>query len=127
MVWLRTPRVPTPTSLDFVDAGKIGVIGFSLGGSVCVFTAGKHPDWFQTMALWSSGTNLKSTFMASLGQEAFDAASLRGQVEINLGWRIVMLGADFFTSLESYDMMEEFPKYTGSLLVVAGTEDYSGD
>jgi len=114
------------TALDFVDADKIGVMGFSLGGWISVFTAGEHPDWFKTMAIWSSGTDLKGVFLDSLGQENFDTAAADGQVEIDLGWRMVTLGADFFTSLETYDTAEEFANYDGSFFVVAGTEDFSG-
>ncbi|MCC6613334.1 MAG: alpha/beta fold hydrolase [Anaerolineae bacterium] len=114
------------TSLDFVDADKIGLMGFSLGGWVSVFTAGEHPDWFETMAIWSSGTDLKGVFLGSLGQENFDAAAANGSVEIDLGWRMVTLGEGFFTSLETYNTEEQFAKYDGSFFVVAGTEDFSG-
>lgn len=110
----------------FVDASRIGLIGFSLGGSIAIFTAGEHPDWYQSMVLWSSGTDLPGIFLEELGQENFDKAAADGQVTIDLGWREVTLGAGFFTSLSQYDAEAEFVKYQGSFLVVAGTEDFSG-
>ena len=115
------------TALDCVDPERIGVIGFSLGGWVAQWSAADHPDWYDSMVLWSSGTDLKGTFLDSLGQDNFDAAAADGQVEIDLGWRTVTLGEGFFTSLESRDTEAEFVKYPGSFMVVAGTEDFSGD
>lgn len=111
----------------FVDATRIGVIGFSLGASIAVFSAGEHPEWYQSMVLWSGGTDLPGIFLDELGQENFDKAAADGQVEIDLGWRKVTLGAGFFTSLAQYDAEAEFVKYQGSFLVVAGTEDFSAD
>lgn len=108
------------TTLDFVDDSRIGVIGFSLGGRIAIVSAAQHPDWYQTMVLWSTGGNISPDF---LGQENLDAARANGQVTIDLGWREVTLGAGFFESLTRYDMESEYPKYAGSVFIVAGSED----
>ncbi len=111
--------------LDFVDPQHVGVLGFSLGGSIAVFSAGEHPDWYRSMALWSTFGELHDIFVEELGQENFDKAAAEGQVTIDLGWREVTLGAGFFESLDAYDTAAEFAKYTGAMLNVAGTEDGS--
>lgn len=108
------------TSLDFVDDSRVGVIGFSLGGRIAIVSAAQHPDWYQTMALWSTGGNIPPDF---LGQEYLDAARANGQVTIDLGWREVTLGAAFFDSLTLYDMEMAYPQYAGSVFIVAGSED----
>jgi pimeloyl-ACP methyl ester carboxylesterase len=108
------------TSLDFVDDSRIGVIGFSLGGRIAIVSAAQHPDWYQTMVLWSTGGNISPDF---LGQENLDAARANGQVTIDLGWREVTLGVGFFDSLTLYDMEVEYPKFGGSVFIVAGSED----
>ncbi|GIV80905.1 MAG: hypothetical protein KatS3mg051_0259 [Anaerolineae bacterium] len=108
------------TSLDFVDDSRIGVIGFSLGGRIAIVSAAQHPDWYQTMVLWSTGGNISPDF---LGQEYLDAAHANGQVTIDLGWREVTLGVGFFDSLTLYDMETEYPKFDGSVFIVAGSED----
>lgn len=108
------------TSLDFVDDARVGVIGFSLGGRIAIVSAAQHPEWYQTMVLWSTGGNIPPDF---LGQEYLDAARTNGQVTIDLGWREVTLGAGFFESLTLYDMEVEYPKYAGSVFIVAGSED----
>ena len=110
---------------DFVDAGRIGVIGFSLGGSIAIFSAGEHPDWYRSVVLWSTFLGLHDIFVEELGQENFDTAAAEGQVTIDLGWREVTLGAGFFESLDAYDGREEFVNYAGAVMAVAGTEDGS--
>ncbi len=115
------------TTLDFVDTARIGVIGFSLGASIAVFSAGENPDWYKSMVLWSGGTDLPGIFLEELGQENFDKAAAEGQVTIDLGFRMVTLGADFFTSLGQYDAEAEFANYAGSFMVIAGTEDFSAE
>ncbi|MEP0761473.1 MAG: alpha/beta fold hydrolase [Chloroflexota bacterium] len=107
-------------SLEFVDAERIGVIGFSLGGRIAIVSAAQHPDWYQTMVLWSTGGNIPPDF---LGQENLDAARANGQVTVDLGWREVTLGVGFFESLELYDVESEYVKYDGSVFIVAGAED----
>ncbi len=113
--------------VEGIDASRLGILGFSLGGGITVFTAGENPDAFKSMALWSTFGNLRDIFLEELGQDNFDAAAANGTVEIDLGWRMVTLGNDFFTGLEAYDYQTEFPKYTGSFMVVAGSEDGSAE
>ena len=108
------------SGLDFVDSSRIGLIGFSLGGRIAIVSAGQNPDWYQSMVLWSAGGNLAPDF---LGQEYADAAAADGAVTIDLGWREVTLGAGFFDSLTAFDVEVEYPKYSGDVFIVAGTDD----
>jgi pimeloyl-ACP methyl ester carboxylesterase len=105
---------------DFVDTSRIGVIGFSLGGRIAIISAAQHPDWYQSMVLWSTGGNIPPDF---LGQDNLDKAKADGQVTIDLGWREVTLGAGFFDSLEQYDVETEYVKYNHAVLIVAGSDD----
>ncbi|MEP7293794.1 MAG: alpha/beta fold hydrolase [Chloroflexota bacterium] len=115
------------SGLDWVDSECVGLVGFSLGGSIAVFSAGEHPDWYQSMALWSTGGDLNEAFLEELGQENFDTAASDGEVTIDLGFRMVTLGNDFFTGLDAYDYEAEFANYDGALMVVAGSEDGSAE
>ena len=108
-------------SQDFVDVSRMGVLGFSLGGRIAIVTAAQNPDWYQAMALWSTGGNIDP--IEFQGQEAYDTAHAEGQVTVDLGFRVVTLGSEFFDSLAAYDVEAEFPKFNGSLLVIAGTDD----
>ncbi len=113
------------SGLETVDAERIGVLGFSLGGSIAVFTAGEHPQAFQSMALWSAPGRLLDAYLEGFGQEVFDTAAAEGEVTVDLGFRSVTLSDDFFTSLEAYDYQQEFARYEGAFLVVAGSADGS--
>ncbi len=115
------------SGLDTVDPQRIGLIGFSLGGSVAVYTAGEHPDWYQSLVLWSTFGDLHDIFLEELGQDTFDTAAADGQVTVDLGFRVVTLGKGFFDSLDDYDYATEFPNYKGAFMVVAGSEDGSAD
>ena len=113
------------SQLEFVDPARIGVIGFSLGGGIAIVSAAQHPEWYKSMAVWSSVGDFKTDFLSSLGQENFDLAAKDGKVTIDLGWREVVLGAGFFTSLEFYDPKQEISKYPGAFLAISGSEDFS--
>lgn len=110
-------------SQDFVDVSRMGVLGFSLGGRIAIVSAAQNPNRYISMVLWSTGGNIDP--IAFQGQEAYDTAHAEGQVVLDLGWREVTLGKDFFDSLAAYDVEVEFPKYDGSFLVVAGMDDPS--
>lgn len=113
------------SGLDFVDKTRIGLLGFSLGGGIAVFSAGEHPDWFKSMTLWSTFGDLHDVFLEELGQDNFDAAAKDGQVTIDLGFRTVTLKDSFFQSLSDYDYVTEFTRYRGAFMVVAGSADGS--
>jgi pimeloyl-ACP methyl ester carboxylesterase len=113
--------------LDTVDPERIGLIGFSLGGSVAVYSAGEHPDDYASMALWSTFGALHDIYVEEMGQETIDTAEAEGEVTVDLGLRMVTLGKGFFDSLDDYDYQAEFARYDGSLLVVAGSEDGSAE
>jgi hypothetical protein len=108
------------TEQDFVDTERVGVLGFSLGGRIAIYSAADHPDWYASMALWSTGGNIAATF---LGEEAYETAQAEGVVTVDLGFREVTLGVDFFESLEVRDVEEEFMAYEGDAYIVAGSED----
>jgi dienelactone hydrolase len=113
--------------LDWVDSERLGLIGFSLGGSVSVYSVGEHPDAYKSLVLWSTFGELYDIYLNSMGQDTLDTAQEAGEVEVNLGFRMVTLGGAFFDSLDDHDYQAEFAKYEGALLVVAGSEDGSAE
>lgn len=111
--------------LDWVDPGRIGVIGFSLGGGVSTITAGTHPDWFRSMVTWSSVGDMPTDMQGSVGAEAFATAADKGVVGLDLGWRTIVLKQEFFDSLGQYDLRALISQYPGAYLAVAGDQDFS--
>ncbi len=108
-----------------IDAERIGVIGFSLGGGVAIASAGQQPDWYKSMVLWSSVGDMAVDMVGSVSQEAFDTAAAKGVVGLDLGWRTIVLKKDFFDSLARYDLAALVQDYPGALLAVAGDQDFS--
>ncbi len=113
------------TSLDWVDPERIGVLGFSLGGGISTVTAATHPDWFSSMATWSSVGDMPTDFLGSLGQEAFDTAAEKGVVGLDLGWRTIVLKQEFFDSLARHDLAQLIQEYPGAYLAIVGDQDFS--
>lgn len=111
--------------LEWVDPARLGVIGFSLGGGDAIALAGQNPEWFKSMATWSSVGDFAADMMGSVGQEAVDAAAAKGVVGLDLGWRTIVLKNDFFTSLGEYDIAGAVAQYPGAYLAVAGDQDFS--
>ena len=112
-------------SLPSVDPERIGVLGFSLGGGVAMISAGQHPDWYKSMATWSSVGDMATDMLGSVGQEAFDTAAAKGVVGLDLGWRTIVLKKEFFDSLARHDLAALIQDYPGAFLAVAGDQDFS--
>lgn len=112
-------------SLDFVSSDRIGIVGFSLGGAIAIIVASTTNHFCKSMVLWSSVGHLENDFTDSLGKQSFELAKRNGEVEIDLGWRVVRIKKTFFDSLQAYDLIKEIKKYKGALLAIAGSADYS--
>lgn len=108
-----------------VDAARIGVIGFSLGGGIATIITAQHPDWFTSRVTWSSVGDFTKDFKEELGEEAFATAYAKGVVGLDLGWRTIVLKKDFFESLKAYDLSALNRGYTGAYLAIAGSKDFS--
>jgi hypothetical protein len=104
-----------------VNAGRIGVVGFSMGGTIACLLAGDAAP--QSLVLWSATQDLRAGLLHELGEDNAAIAARDGRVTVDLGWRSVTLGHGFFASLERADIHAAYARYTGALLVVAGSED----
>lgn len=110
-----------------VDPQRVGIVGFSLGGSVAMLTAAQVQPPCRSLVLWSSTHELLARFRDELGDDAFAAAERDGIVTCDLGFRTVTLKRPFFESVSRVDVMSAFDRYDGPCMVVAGTQDYSAD
>jgi uncharacterized protein len=109
-----------------VDVKRVGVLGFSLGGGTAIETAGVHPEWFRSLALWSSvGGDFYAAMtageMGALAREA--AAKGQGSLEIK-GWKTVTVRDAFFESFRGVDLDALLARYPGAFLSVRGSEDH---
>ncbi len=109
-----------------VDATRMGVFGWSLGGATALGSAGAHPDWFRAMVLWSSVTGDAHAALTggSLAAAAAQAeATGTGTCEI-VGWKTVTLRRAFFESFRGVDLDAALARHAGKFLSVRGSADY---
>lgn len=107
-----------------VDAARIGVLGFSLGGGAAIQLAAAHPEQVKSLVTWSSVGDYDIDFLQSMGQATFDRAAADGIVGLDLGWRTIALKNAFFTSLLPQDILGDLARYPGAFLTITGGDDY---
>lgn len=106
-----------------LTAGKLGVMGWSLGASTAIETGARHPDWFRTMALRSSPSGDQFQQLAS--SPTAQAALRDGQASQTIpGWKTVTTHRAFYESFRGVDLNRSLSKYPGAFLSVRGTKDF---
>jgi uncharacterized protein len=113
-------------SIDSVDHGRVGVLGYSMGGLVGAHLAGRRPEATAVM-LWAPVTNPLRTFSAIAGSGTVEAALLAPAEQVfttALSWGgKTTLQAGFFQQLVTSDPAGALAAYEGPLAVVVGIKD----
>lgn len=106
-----------------INADRIGLLGFSLGGATAVLAAASDPDRFKALATWSCAAELETSFRRYLGETNFERALAGEEIAVDLGWRHIRLGPDFVRSLVRHRPLERIRDYPNAFLAIAGSED----
>lgn len=124
-----TMRRDTKEALDWlaqqdgVDAERLGLVGFSLGGAIASSVAGQD-ERVKALVLWSAAGNLASS-QSDLYDEYYEQAMREGSVNVDLGFRTVDLSPAYFESRFANFPLHDVRSYTGPLLIIHGEEDTS--
>jgi beta-xylosidase/dienelactone hydrolase len=87
-----------------VDARRLGVLGWSQGGTIAIETGARHPAWFRSMAVWSSPS----------GDQ--EKAMLEDQLTPRVG--------PFDESVRGVDLDRSLARYPGAFFSLRGAKDF---
>ncbi|MBB5363924.1 alpha/beta hydrolase [Deinococcus humi] len=103
-----------------IDAARLGLLGFSMGGGVAIKLAASAANPVKALALWSS-TSSRSLADIEAGSRA--AAEKEGAVDVDLGFTKIKLGKAFYSSIQDQNLEADIGKFKGNTMIVYGTAD----
>ena len=108
-------------SLPQIAGERVGVLGWSQGGSVAMLTAGRYLDGagIKSMVTWAGAVD-----MSFYEADKYDEAAENGYAVWEFDWRDpVETSLAWYDEVRSIDLAEELKNYKGAALAIAGTED----
>jgi len=107
-----------------VKAERIGALGFSLGATTAIVTAGHNPGWFKSVAVWSSPGGDMLEYYLKTSETARTALRDGVATEEVPGWKTITTKREFYESFRGVDVDQALAKYPGAFLSVRGSEDF---
>ena len=105
-----------------VNAGALGLVGFSQGGRVAATVAGTDPR-VKALATWSTWVEDGSTAYLIWGADAYQEAQQNGHVVVDLGFRTWDFSLAWFDTIKASHPLQDIAAYHGPLLGIDGSED----
>ena len=114
-------------SLTEIDSDKIGVLGWSQGGTDALLCASRRPELFKSVVTWAGAPDLRLD--AIFTQEQYKEAQKNGFYVLNFDWREpAKVSLQWCEDVLNTDVLGEFAEnYSGPVLAVQGTEDTTVD
>lgn len=112
-------------ALENVDAEKIGVMGWSQGGTNALSCAARKPEIFKSVVTWAGAPDLGNM----LSDELYAEAKANGFFTMTFDWREPLnVGLQWCEDVKNVDVLGEFAAgYTGPVLALHGTLDTTVD
>ncbi|WP_245844100.1 family 43 glycosylhydrolase [Nibricoccus aquaticus] len=106
-----------------VDVSRIGALGWSLGATTAIETAGRNPAWFRSVAVWSSPSGDQEREMLS---RAVAKRALRDgeATQHDPAWKSVTTTRVFYESFRGVNLDVSLRKYPGAFFSVRGSADH---
>lgn len=104
--------------LDQVDNDRLGVLGWSQGGTVAMLTAARVPG-IRSLVTWAGAVDM--SFYAA---DQYDEAKANGFAVVAFDWRPSLnFSIDWFDEVRNINITEEMKAYDGAILALAGAKD----
>ena len=112
-------------SLDNIDGLRIGVMGWSQGGTDALLCAARAADVFTSVVTWAGAPDLSDM----LTDELYEQAKANGYFVMDFDWREPLnVSLQWCEDVKNTDVLGEFEAgYTGPVLAIAGKEDTTVD
>ena len=112
------------TTLQDIDAQRIGLIGFSQGGLIAQLVATKDLR-IKSLVAWSSVSGNGTGVFQSFFDDYYAEAKANGFAVVKFPWRPEPLnfGLQWFEEVKANSSLQDLKNYHGKLLAIAGTAD----
>ena len=114
-------------TLENVNADKIGVMGWSQGGTDALLAAAWHPEIFSSVVTWAGAPSMMLD--GFFNEELYEEAKKNGFFTMTFDWRTPLnVSLEWCEDVANTDVLAEFTKgYAGPVLAVHGTADTTVD
>jgi dienelactone hydrolase len=108
-----------------IDKNKVGIMGWSMGGTVALLAAGRNP-LYKSVVTWAGAVDLVSSDVYT--DEAWEEAKQNGYALATFEWREPLkLSEKSFEVARSLNVLGEFAKSKAAALAIAGDADTTVD
>ena len=110
-------------SLPQIDKARIGVMGWSQGGTDALLSAGRHPERFSCVVTWAGAPDL-SDGEDMINDALYAEAKANGFFVMNFDWRDPLhVSLQWCEDVLNTDVLAEFAAFPGPVLAIAGKDD----
>jgi hypothetical protein len=107
-------------SLPWVSSSRIGILGYSMGGTIAAFFTGANPDKVKTVCFWAPALRNVEVFTSHSGDKE-EEKRLFEEGFMDVGGLTISM--DFIKTITSKNSLDELDNFKGNVSIIHGTED----